>query len=95
MQNLGQRPAEASSRSVTPDRRKAGLEVSPVDAVTVSDGEGRENARGAADMGEHRLAGRKNSAETYLDDLAATERNRSAALRTPGLRLPRRPSPRR
>ena len=42
--------AEASSRLVTPDRRKAGLEVSPVDAVTLSDGEGRENARGAADL---------------------------------------------
>ena len=50
MQNLGQRRAEASSRSVTPDRRKAGLEVSPVDAVTLSDGVGRENARGAAVM---------------------------------------------
>jgi len=48
MQNLGQRRAEASSRSVTSDRRKAGLEVSPVDAVPLSDGEGRENARGAA-----------------------------------------------
>ena len=48
MKNLGQRAAEASSGSVTPGRRKVGLEVSPVDAVTLSDGEGRENAHGAA-----------------------------------------------
>ena len=48
MQNLGQRRAEASSRSVTPDRRKAGLEVSPIDGVTLSDREGRENAHSAA-----------------------------------------------
>jgi len=46
--NLGQRPAEASSGSVTPDRRTVGLEVSSIDGVTLSDGEGRENAREAA-----------------------------------------------
>jgi hypothetical protein len=45
-----QRPTEASSRPVTPDRRKVGLEVSSIDAVTLSDGEGRENARGAGDL---------------------------------------------
>jgi len=48
MKNLGQRPAEASSRPVTPDRRKAGLEVSSIDRVTLSDREGRENAHTAA-----------------------------------------------
>jgi hypothetical protein len=48
--NLSQRPMEASSRPVTPDRMKVGLEVSPVDAVTLSDVEGRENARGAAGL---------------------------------------------
>ena len=70
MQNLGQRPAEASSRSVTPDRRKAGLEVSPVDAVTLSDGEGRENARGAAVRGgytvERRYAGDRTDQQHYV-----------------------------
>jgi len=49
MKNLSQRATEASSRPVTPDRRKASLKVSLIDAVTLSDGEGRENARGAAD----------------------------------------------
>jgi hypothetical protein len=48
MKNLSQRPTEASSRPVTPDRRKVGLEVSSIDAVTLSDREGRGNARGAA-----------------------------------------------
>ena len=32
---------EASSRPVTPDRRKVGLEVSSIEGVTLSDGEGR------------------------------------------------------
>jgi len=36
--NLSQRPTEASSRLVTPDRRKVGLEVSSIDGVTLSDG---------------------------------------------------------
>jgi hypothetical protein len=31
--------------------RQLGLEVSSIDAVTLSDGEGRENAHGAADIG--------------------------------------------
>jgi len=44
MRNLSQRPTEASSRPVTPDRRKVGLEVSSIDSVTLSDGESRENA---------------------------------------------------
>jgi len=39
--NLSQRPTEASSRPVTPDRRKVGLDVSSIDGVTLSDGEGR------------------------------------------------------
>jgi len=34
--------------TVTPNRRKVGLKVSPIDTVTLSDGEDRENARGAA-----------------------------------------------
>jgi len=46
--NLSQRPTEASSRPVTPDRKKVGLEVSPVDGVTLSDGEGRDNAHTSA-----------------------------------------------
>ena len=50
MKNLSQRHTEASSRPVTPDRRKAGLEVGSIDGVTLSDGEGRENAPGAADL---------------------------------------------
>ena len=44
MRNLSQRPTEASSRPVTPDRRKVGLEVSSIDSVTLSDRESRENA---------------------------------------------------
>jgi len=39
MRNLSQRPTEASSRPVTPDRRKVGLEVSSIDSVTLSEGE--------------------------------------------------------
>jgi hypothetical protein len=39
MRNLSQRLTEASSRPVTPDRRKVGLEVSSIDIVTLSDGE--------------------------------------------------------
>jgi hypothetical protein len=35
--NLSQRPTEASSRPVTPDRRKADLEVSSIDGVTLRD----------------------------------------------------------
>jgi hypothetical protein len=60
MRNLSQRPTEASSRPVTPDRRKVGLEVSSIDSVTLSDGESRENAhtpavmRGREVLGVHR-----------------------------------------
>jgi hypothetical protein len=43
--NLSQRPTEASSRPVTPDCRKVGLEVSSTDDVTLSDGKVGENAR--------------------------------------------------
>ena len=50
MKNLSQRPTEASSRPVRLDRGKVGLKVSSIDAVTLSDGEGRENARGASVM---------------------------------------------
>jgi len=50
MRNLSQRPTEASSRPVTPDRRKVGLEVSSIDSVTLSDGESRENAHTPAVM---------------------------------------------
>ena len=53
MKNLSQRPTEASSGPVAPDRRKVGLEVSSIDAVTLSDREGRENARGAAGLGSY------------------------------------------
>jgi len=35
---------------VTPDRRKAGLEVSPVDGMTLSDGEVGENTHSAAQL---------------------------------------------
>ena len=49
--NLSQRPTEASSRPVTPDRRKVGLAVSSIDGVTLSDGEGLENAHTAAQFG--------------------------------------------
>jgi [ribosomal protein S5]-alanine N-acetyltransferase len=43
---LGQRPMEASSRLVTQDRRKVGLEVSSIDGVTLSDGRfGRTRAQ--------------------------------------------------
>jgi hypothetical protein len=50
MRNLSQRPTEASSRPVTPDRRKVGLEVSSIDSVTLSDGDSRENAHTPADL---------------------------------------------
>jgi hypothetical protein len=39
--NLSQQPTEASSRPVTSDRRKVGLDVSFSDGVTLSDGESR------------------------------------------------------
>jgi hypothetical protein len=48
MRNLSQRPTEVSSRPVTPDRRKVGLEVSSVDGMTLSEGVGRENAHTVA-----------------------------------------------
>ena len=41
MKNLSQRPTEASSRPLRPDQGKVGLEVSSIDGVTLSDGEGR------------------------------------------------------
>ena len=44
-QNLSQRPTEVSTRPVTPDRRNVDLEVSSIDAVTLSDREvGRTRA---------------------------------------------------
>ena len=46
--NLSQRPTEASSRLVTPDRRKADLEVSSIDGLKLSDGKVAENAHTAA-----------------------------------------------
>jgi hypothetical protein len=74
MKNLSQRPTEASSGSVTPDRRTAGLEVSLIDGVTLSDGEGRENARGAADLhGFTDLAGAC-ADDADRDDLRAAAR---------------------
>jgi hypothetical protein len=57
MRNLSKRPTEASSRPVTPDRRKVGLEVSSIDSVTLSDGEGRENAHTPADRARWRHFG--------------------------------------
>ena len=53
MKNLSQRPTEASSRLVTPDRRKVSLEVSSIDAVTLSDRAGQENAHSAAQLLGH------------------------------------------
>jgi hypothetical protein len=41
MKNLRQLLAEASSRPVTPERREVGLEVSSIDGVTPSGGDGR------------------------------------------------------
>jgi hypothetical protein len=38
MKNVSQRPTQASSRPVTPDRRRVGLEVSSIDAITLSYG---------------------------------------------------------
>jgi hypothetical protein len=48
MKNLSQRPTEASSKQVAPDRGKVGLEVSSIHGVTLGDGEGLENAHSAA-----------------------------------------------
>jgi hypothetical protein len=50
MKNLSQRPTEASSKQVAPDRGKVGLEVSSIHGVTLGDGEGLENAHSAADL---------------------------------------------
>jgi tRNA-Thr(GGU) m(6)t(6)A37 methyltransferase TsaA len=50
MKNLSQRPTETSSKPVAPDPRKAGLEVSSIHGVTLSDGEGLENAHTGADL---------------------------------------------
>jgi hypothetical protein len=45
VKNLSQRHTEASSRPVTPARRKVGLEVSSIDAVTLATGKvGRTRA---------------------------------------------------
>lgn len=55
MRNLSQRPTEASSRPVTPDRRKVGLEVSSIDSVTLSDGESKENAHTPAVLFDSRV----------------------------------------
>jgi hypothetical protein len=48
--NLSQRPTEAPSRPVTPDWRKADLEVSSIDGLMLSDGKVAENAHTAADL---------------------------------------------
>jgi hypothetical protein len=59
--NLSQRPTEASADQSRPDRREVGLEVSSIDGVTLSDGEGRGRRRtvrcGRVAMGGHPVAG--------------------------------------
>jgi hypothetical protein len=73
MRNLSQRPTEASSRPVTPDRRKVGLEVSSIDSVTLSDGESRENAHTPADMVPDSAPSVSRQCRTRMVDLEPTQ----------------------
>jgi hypothetical protein len=81
MRNLSQRPTEASSRPVTPDQREAGLEVSSIDGVTLSDGEGRENAHTPAAMGAsgYPVLGQLWRPERLICRLGVSQRSRGPA----------------
>ena len=82
--NLGHSSTEASSRPVTPNRPNVGLEVSLIDGVTLSDGEGRENAHTAADMVGCSTVRMTAPARPELGDLSARGASPCAALRDRG-----------